>query len=51
MNEQYKSLPGWTYTSDSFFELEKKELFLNNWQLICHVSNIPNAGDYFTFEI
>ena len=51
MNKSHKSLPGWTYTSDEFFELEKKKLFLENWQLVCHVSNIPHSGDYFTFEL
>ena len=43
-------MPAWTYTSDAFLELEKRHLFLNNWQLICHSSNIPNSGDYFTFN-
>ena len=51
MSKSHKSLPGWTYTSDEFFELEKKKLFLENWQLVCHVSNIPRTGDYFTFEL
>ena len=39
------------YTSEAFFELEKTELILKNWQLVCHISNIPKVGDYFTFEI
>ncbi len=47
----HQSLPSWTYSSDAFFELEKKALFLSNWQLVCHISNIPASGDYFTFEI
>jgi phenylpropionate dioxygenase-like ring-hydroxylating dioxygenase large terminal subunit len=51
MNESYESLPGWTYTSEAFFELEKTELILKNWQLVCHLSNIPSVGDFFTFEI
>ena len=51
MDNQYKSLPGWTYTSEAFFELEKTELILKNWQLVCHISNIPETGDFFTFEI
>ena len=51
MAKVLKSLPGWTYTSDAFFELEKTELILKNWQLVCHISNIPNPGDFFTFEI
>ena len=51
MSALKKSLPGWTYTSEAFFELEKTELILKNWQLVCHLSNIPKAGDFFTFEI
>ena len=49
-NKSHQTLPAWTYTSDAFLELEKKHLFLNNWQLICHSSNIPNSGDFFTFN-
>ena len=51
MGNQYKSLPGWTYTSEEFFELEKTELILKTWQLVCHLSNVPKPGDFFTFEI
>ena len=51
MDNQYKSLPGWTYTSDAFFELEKTELILKNWQLVCHLSNIPKKGNFFTSDI
>ena len=47
----YQSLPSWTYTSEAFFQLEKQHLFLTSWQLVCHLSNIPNSGDYFTFEL
>ena len=47
----FNTLPSWTYTSEQFFELEKKNLFLNNWQLICHASNIPETGDYVTFDL
>ena len=50
ISKSHQTLPAWTYTSDAFLELEKRHLFLNNWQLICHSSNIPNAGDYFTFN-
>ena len=48
--KSHQTLPAWTYTSDAFLELEKRHLFLNNWQLICHSSDIPNSGDYFTFN-
>ena len=50
-SSNYKTLPSWTYNNEAFFELEKRDLFLNNWQLICHGSNIPLPGDYFTFDL
>ena len=50
-SSKHKTLPSWTYSNEAFFELEKRDLFLNNWQLICHGSNIPLPGDYFTFDL
>ena len=50
-SSKHKTLPSWTYNNEAFFELEKRDLFLNNWQLICHGSNIPLPGDYFTFDL
>ena len=46
-----KGLPGWSYHSPTLLELEKELVFLSTWQLICHVSDINNSGDFFTFEI
>jgi phenylpropionate dioxygenase-like ring-hydroxylating dioxygenase large terminal subunit len=51
MSTNYQSLPSWAYNSEAFFELEKQHLFLGSWQLVCHLSNIPSNGDYFTFEL
>lgn len=51
MSTNYQSLPSWAYNSEAFFELEKQHLFLGSWQLVCHLSNIPNNGDYFNFEL
>ena len=45
-----QSLPSWTYTNDEFFGLEKELLFLNTWQLVCHVSNVAEPNAYFTFD-
>jgi phenylpropionate dioxygenase-like ring-hydroxylating dioxygenase large terminal subunit len=44
-------LPGWTYFSEEALELEKELLFRRSWQLLGHVSDIPAAGDYVTFDI
>ena len=45
------SLPAWTYDNEEFLELEKEHLFMPNWHLVCHVSDIPEAGDFETFTI
>ena len=44
------TLPGWTYDSAEFHELERENLFLSSWQVVCHQSELPETGDYATFE-
>jgi carnitine monooxygenase subunit len=44
------SLPGWIYHDREFFELEKEAIFRNSWQVVCHVSDVPRAGDYHSFD-
>ena len=44
-------LPNWTYTSPEFLEIEKDELFRKTWQIACHVSDVPNIGDYYSFDL
>ncbi|MCZ6560678.1 MAG: aromatic ring-hydroxylating dioxygenase subunit alpha [Gammaproteobacteria bacterium] len=44
------SLPAWTYQHAEFFELEKNSIFRRSWQVVCHVSDIPEPGDYFRFD-
>jgi phenylpropionate dioxygenase-like ring-hydroxylating dioxygenase large terminal subunit len=44
------SLPGWIYHDRDFFELEKEAVFRNSWQLVCHLSDVPQAGDYHSLD-
>ena len=44
-------LPAWTYHSPAMFELEKQQLFLNHWQVACHVNDIPAPGDWRGFDL
>jgi phenylpropionate dioxygenase-like ring-hydroxylating dioxygenase large terminal subunit len=44
------SLPAWIYSDPEFFALERARVFRPSWQIICHVSEIPNAGDYQCFD-
>jgi len=45
------TLPGWVYNNPEFFELEKEYLFLSNWMLVCHVSEVANVGDFATMRL
>ena len=44
------TLPAWVYHNEEFHELEREHLLLPNWQIVCHVSEVANAGDYLSFE-
>jgi carnitine monooxygenase subunit len=48
---QEQSLPARLYTDRDFFEAERKHLFAKSWQVVCHLNDIPNAGDYLTLDI
>jgi phenylpropionate dioxygenase-like ring-hydroxylating dioxygenase large terminal subunit len=47
----HMTLPGWTYHNAEFFELEKEYLFLSNWMLVCHVSEVKKPGDFATLRL
>lgn len=44
------SLPAWTYRDAEFFELEKERVFAPSWQVVCHVSDIPDVGDWHSLD-
>jgi phenylpropionate dioxygenase-like ring-hydroxylating dioxygenase large terminal subunit/AcrR family transcriptional regulator len=44
------TLPAWAYHSEEFHELEREQLFLSSWQIVGHQSELPETGDYRTFE-
>ncbi len=46
-----RGLPGWSYHSPQLLELEKEEIFKNHWQIACHVSDVPESGDFQTFDV
>ena len=45
------SLPAWVYSNEEFFELERDEMFMPSWQVVCHVNDIPEPGNYHTFRM
>ncbi|MEM7432295.1 MAG: aromatic ring-hydroxylating dioxygenase subunit alpha [Pseudomonadota bacterium] len=44
-------LAPWTYHNDELFELEYEACFLRRWQLVGHISEVPESGDYITHDI
>jgi len=45
-----QSLPAWMYTDPVFFERERRTIFRTAWQVVCHLNDVPNAGDYQAFD-
>ena len=45
------ALPLWTYASEELLELEYQELFLKGWQMVGHTCDLPNSGDFLTFDL
>ena len=44
------SLPSWTYYDAEYFSVEMTRLMRPSWQVVCHLSDIANAGDWQAFE-
>lgn len=45
------TLPAWTYCDRDFSEREVARLHLPAWQLVCHISEMPEPGDYVTLNV
>ena len=43
-------LPGWVYSNPRFFAAEKERVLAPSWQVVCHLNDIPSAGDCHTFD-
>ena len=46
-----RSMPAWVYNHPELTRLELERILRPSWQIACHVSQIPSAGDYVTFEL
>ncbi len=44
------SLPAWTYDDPDFFAAERERVFAPSWQVVCHLSDIPNKGDWHSLD-
>ena len=44
-------LPGWTYHDADYFAVEMERVIRPAWQIVCHASDIQNAGDWRTIDL
>ncbi len=44
------TLAAWAYHSEEFHALEREQLFEPSWQVACHASEVPQTGDFVSFE-
>lgn len=44
-------LPFERYTSEEFFAAEMQHLWPKTWQWACREEHIPNAGDYYVYDV
>ncbi len=44
------SLPAWTYDDPEFAKIEIDRVFRPSWQVVCHVSDVPNSGDWHSLD-
>ncbi len=44
------SLPSWTYRDAEFHQVEVDRVFRPSWQVMCHTSDVPAAGDWHTLD-
>lgn len=45
------SLPGWVYHDPDFFGIEMDRVIRPSWQVVCHVNDIPQSGDWHSLEL
>ena len=46
-----RGLPPWTYANAALTKLEHQRVLLPSWQIVCHINDIPHAGDYHKFDL
>ncbi|NJM37317.1 MAG: Rieske (2Fe-2S) protein [Akkermansiaceae bacterium] len=49
--EQSTTIPAAAYTDPGFHEFENQEIFRKEWISLCHVSQIPNPGDFVRVDL
>lgn len=46
-----RHLPGHIYSSPELYAMEKERIFMTHWLSVARVEEVPNVGDYMTFDV
>ncbi|MDH3242613.1 MAG: Rieske 2Fe-2S domain-containing protein, partial [Alphaproteobacteria bacterium] len=46
-----RTLPAWVYDNAEFTALEREAIFRPAWHVVCHVSELPEAGSYVALDL
>ena len=46
-----ETLPPWCYTSQAFYDREVETIFKKTWNFLGRADEVPNHGDYMTFDL
>ena len=46
-----RHMPGYIYTSEEIYRLEKDKIFMKDWLCIARVEEVEKPGDYLTFTV
>ena len=46
-----RSLPGWIYSDPEFFAAEMARVVRPSWQLVCHLNDVPDTGDWHGLDL
>ncbi len=49
--EEGWSLPAWIYNDPEFFAVEMERVIRPSWQIVCHVSEVAGAGDWYALSL
>lgn len=44
-------MPSWAYHSEAILTLERDRVFRTHWQIVGHVNDMPEPGDYLTLDL
>jgi len=49
--DRARHMPGYIYTSEEIYQLEKEKIFMADWLCVARIEEVEKPGDYITFKV